>query len=163
MNSHSRLIACARTIAIVENLLLAVILLLIILLAVIQILLRNLFDTSFFWIDPFNRLMVLWLAILGAMVATREREHISIDIIQHYVKGVFGRILLLIGNVFAAFVCLLMSYHSGRFVYLEYLDGIQTFSSLPAWPFELILPLGMFVIAVRFLFAIAKPDSETAE
>ena len=67
-----------------ERLLLVIVLLLLILLAVLQILLRNLFDTSLFWIDPFNRLLVLWLAVLGAMVATREREHIAIDALKHY-------------------------------------------------------------------------------
>ncbi len=141
-------------IARLENSALASILLLMILLAVLQIVLRNIFDTSLFWIDPFNRLMVLWLAVLGAMVATREREHIAIDIAQHYLSGSIGRFIARIANLFAALVCLIMAYHSGRFVYFEYIDGMQTFAELPAWPFELILPFGMLVMFLRFLFAV---------
>ena len=133
-----------------ERLALVGILLLMMLFAVLQVILRNVFDTSLFWIDPLNRLLVLWVALLGAMVATREREHISVDLLKHYLTG---RPLIVVTSLtegFAACVCAVMAWHSGRFVYFEYLDGMQTFSGLPAWPFELIMPLGFAVMGLRF-------------
>lgn len=134
----------------VESMALVSTLLLMILLAVLQIVLRNLFDSSLFWIDPLNRLLVLWIAILGAMVATREREHIAVDILKHYLHGSSMNIVAIVTEGFAAAVCGLMAWHSGRFVYFEYLDGMQTFSGLPAWPFELIMPIGFSVMCLRF-------------
>ena len=47
--------------------------------AVLQIFLRNFFDSGFLWAESFLRILVLWVAMLGAMVATREKNHISID------------------------------------------------------------------------------------
>lgn len=145
-----------------EVLALTLILLMIILLSILQILLRNVFDTSLFWIDPLNRLSVLWLAILGAMVATRKREHIAIDVLKHYITGRLLTAVTCAFQLFAAIVCALMAYHSGRFVYYEYVDQMTTFSELPAWPFELIMPLGFGIMALRFCFGAIqfKPGAE---
>ena len=146
-----------------ERILLIVILLSMISLAVLQIVLRNIFEMSFFWIDPFNRMLVLWLAVLGAMVATREREHIAIDILRHYAdRGWFG-VLGRITSAISAVLCAVMAYHSVRFVYEEYLYQTTTFSELPAWPFELIMPLGFGVMALRFVIAVFTTNQSGAD
>jgi TRAP-type C4-dicarboxylate transport system permease small subunit len=137
-----------------EITMLATILLMMIVLSVLQIVLRNVFDTSLFWIDPLNRLSVLWLAILGAMVATRERQHIAVDVLKHYLSGRSLVIMDKFTQGFAGVVCAIMSYHSARFVYFEYLDGMTTFSELPAWPFELIMPIGFGIMSARFFAQI---------
>ncbi|TXR54972.1 TRAP transporter small permease [Reinekea thalattae] len=125
-----------------------------ILLAVTQILLRNFVGISLFWIDPFNRLLVLWLALLGAMVATREREHISIDLLRHYSDRLWFKTLQRIAYFFSALVCALVAFHSSRFVYDEFVYQTTTFSNLPAWPFQLIMPIGFLVMALRFAHAL---------
>jgi len=119
-------------------------------LSVIQILLRNLAGTSWFWIDPFNRLLVLWLALLGALVATRSREHIAIDALKHYLSGWPAWLTERLATGFAGFICALMTWHAGRFVYDEYLYNTPAFADLPAWPFQLIMPVGFGLMAVRF-------------
>ena len=53
-------------------------------LALYQIVLRNAFGGGIYWADPLLRVMVLWMALVGAMVATREGGHISIDVLNHY-------------------------------------------------------------------------------
>ena len=136
-----------------EVLLLAVILLAMVVMAVLQIVLRNLFDTSLFWVEPLNRILVLWIAILGAMVATREKAHIAVDVLKHYLTGRSLTAMSKCIEIFASLICLVMSYHSFRFVYYEYLDGMATFSGLPSWPFELIMPIGFLVMGLRFGFA----------
>ena len=50
-------------------------LLVMILLATTQILLRDLLETGLSWADPVLRLLVLWLALLGAMAATRDHNN----------------------------------------------------------------------------------------
>lgn len=140
-----------------EHLLLIAILMVMITLAVTQIILRNLFETSFFWIDPFNRLLVLWLAILGAMVATREHEHIAIDVLKHVAGKAIVPGLVRLTSLISALVCLLMTWHSVRFVYEEYLYETTTFSSLPAWPFELIMPVGFMIMTMRFAVSVIRP------
>ena len=49
------------------------------LLALAQIGLRVFFGTGLEWAEPVARMGVLWLALLGALGATRERRHIAID------------------------------------------------------------------------------------
>jgi len=155
-----RLKSVSRVLATTEQLLLVFVLLTMITLAVLQIILRNVFGTSLFWIDPFNRLLVLWLAILGAMVATREREHIAVDALKHYVKGIWLIILSKTTSLFATVVCGLMAYHSVRFVYDEYAYETSTFSNLPAWPFELIMPIGFSIMTFRFLGSVFNKDGQ---
>lgn len=146
--------------ALIEKGLLVAILLGMIVLAVLQIVLRNVFGTSLFWIDPFNRLLVLWLAVLGAMVATKEGEHIAIDALKHYWSGIKLWLITKISLLFSALVSGLMAYHSARFVYDEYLYETQTFSELPAWPFELIMPVGFAVMTLRFSLGLFSSPKE---
>ena len=147
----------------IERGLLVLVLLCMILLAVLQILLRNVFDTSMFWIDPLNRLFVLWLAILGAMVATKEGEHIAIDALKHYLSGTKLWLVTKLVMAFSAFICGLMAFHSGRFVYDEFLYKTTTFSELPAWPFELIMPVGFGIMALRFGISLVLKSEEVAQ
>ena len=63
----------------VENAALVAVLAAMILLAGAQIVLRNFFDSGFPWADEALRLMVLWVAMLGAVAAGRENRHIAID------------------------------------------------------------------------------------
>ena len=55
-----------------EDALLVILLTAMIVLACTQILLRNFFDSGIVWIDPLLRVMVLWLGLVGATVATRH-------------------------------------------------------------------------------------------
>ena len=57
-------------------------------LGVAQILLRNLWQTSLSWGDPLLRIALLWLTLLGAIVATRDRNHIRIDLLSHFLPPV---------------------------------------------------------------------------
>ena len=53
------------------------------LLAVGQIVLREVFNTGFVWADELIKLMVLWLAMVGSVAATRDNRHIRIDALSH--------------------------------------------------------------------------------
>ena len=106
-----------------ENLVLSLLLLAMILLAATQITLRNLFDTGLYWADPLLRIMVLWLAMLGAMVATRDRHHIHIDILTRYFHDRGKTVSQAITDSFSGIICSVLAWHAGRFVYFEWQDG----------------------------------------
>ena len=63
----------------VENLALTLLLTGMLLLAGAQILLRNVGEGGFPWADEALRIMVLWLAMLGGLAASRDNRHIAID------------------------------------------------------------------------------------
>ena len=142
----------------VEDGLLALMVTTMIALAVTQIGLRNLFDSGIVWIDPLLRTLVLWLGLMGAMAATRDDNHIRIDILSRLLPPAMRRWSRAAGDLFAAIVCGVFAYHSARFLWMDYQDGITAFGDLPAWVAELILPIGFGVMTLRFaLLTISGP------
>lgn len=129
---------------------------LMILVAGAQILLRNLFDTGFGWSDPLLRIMVLWVGLVGAMAATRERRHISIDVLSRFLPLRGKQLSGIVTDLFSTIVCGLLAWHSGVFVYHEYLDGSEAFAGVPAWACEAIMPFGFAVMALRFFFSMVN-------
>jgi TRAP-type C4-dicarboxylate transport system permease small subunit len=133
-----------------EEGLLVLILTAMILLAAWQILLRNLFDSGLFWADPALRMMVLWLALLGAIAATQDDRHIRIDLFSRFLSPRGKALTHLITDLFSGVVCALIAWHAGRLVYFEWQDGRELFGGLPAWLGESIIPLGFGIMALRF-------------
>ncbi len=139
-----------------ENSLMVLLLTAMILLAVGQIILRNVWDMGLSWSDPLLRIMVLWVGLLGAMAASRQREHISIDVLSHYLPVAWKRISRLVTDLFSAAICGLISYHAARFVLMEKEEGMIAFANVPAWWCEIIIPIAFGVMALRFfLFFLA--------
>ena len=122
-----------------------------IMIASVQILLRNGFDTGFAWGDPLLRIMVLWVGLLGAMIATRNNNHISIDILTRYLSERSKQVTGLISDSFTLCICMLLAYHGVRFVMQDSEAGVTAFYGLPVWWFEVIIPLGFTVMSLRYL------------
>lgn len=115
-----------------------------------QILLRNLFDGGLHWGDPMLRLLVLWITMLGALLATRNNRHIRIDLLSRYLPPGWQRINDATGLFFSTAVCALLTWHSSRFVYHEWQDGGILFGTIPTWLGQVILPIGFALITLRF-------------
>lgn len=143
----SRLISIVHKI---EDALLVSLLMLMIGLAVFQIVLRNGFDAGMVWADPLVRVLVLWLGLIGAMVASRTDNHISIDIVSKYLPARLKRITTLLVYLFTTIVCALMTWHSARFVIMEKADGMSAFFSVPIWICELVIPFAFGIITIRY-------------
>lgn len=145
-----------------EDLLLGLVLAGMILLASSQILLRNLWEYSIPWGDPSLRLMVLWVTLLGAMAATRDHNHIRIDLLSRYLpprlKQAAGRVT----DLFAALVCALLAWHAARFVLFELEDGSRFLDLMPLWPLQLVMPAGFGIMALRLLLNAVSPQPRKA-
>ena len=125
-----------------------------VLLSVLQIFLRNVFEFSLPWVDPLVRISVLWIGLLGAMIATRHYEHIAIDITSHYLPAKWLNIVYRFIAAFSAGVCGLMAYHSARFVIEERTYESTIYVDIPAWPFQAIIPIAFGVMCFRFLIQV---------
>lgn len=119
--------------------------------ALTQIFLRNFFDTGIFWAETFLRILVLWVGVLGAMVATRENHHINIDVISRYLGQGKSSVVDLITNLFAAIICAVVAWYALKLVRFEYIDQTIAFGRVPMWVCQSILPFGFMVMAVRFV------------
>jgi TRAP-type C4-dicarboxylate transport system permease small subunit len=120
-------------------------------LASVQILARNFFQVGIIWGDILVRVLVLWVGLVGAMVAARRNQHISIDIVSRLLPQRVKKAANAVVNLFAAVVCGIVAYYSLRLVRLEYLDASVAFGAIPTWTLESIIPISFGVMALRYL------------
>ncbi len=135
-----------------ESALLYLLVVLLLGLSVYQIVLRNVFESGLYWADPLLRVVVLWLALVGAMIASREGGHIKIDVLSHYLGERAQEISIAMTGFFSAVVCFIAAYYGVLFVADEREYGMMAFANVPAWVCEAIIPLGLAVIGLRFVF-----------
>jgi TRAP-type C4-dicarboxylate transport system permease small subunit len=119
-----------------------------------QILLRNLWDTSIGWGDPLLRVTVMWVGLLGAMAASRDDNHITIDLVSRFLEGRAEAATRIITGLVGAVVCTALAWHGMRFVLFEREDQAIAFASVPAWMCELIIPVAFGIMALRFLTGV---------
>ena len=134
----------------IEDSILVSLLLIMIFMAVLQIFLRNFFDSGIVWSDPLVRVLVLWIGLIGAMAASRTDNHINIDIISRFLPPHIKRFTTLVVHVFTAIITAVMAWVSLRFVGMEMADNIIAFGFIPAWVCEIIIPIAFAVISVRY-------------
>ena len=134
-----------------EDSLLIVLLISMIVLASGQILMRNLLEMGYIWIDPLLRLLVLWTGLIGATVASRDNRHIRIDLLTHVLPRKLHLVIQVFVGLFTSFVCAVIAWHGARWVLLDYQDQLLGFSDLPAWLLEIIIPFAFGLIALRYL------------
>ena len=96
----------------VEDAILVGLLLLMLGLAVTQICLRNLFETGLVWSDVLVRILVLWVGLVGAMVASRQGNHINISILDRYLPSQAKSTVNFIVELFTALICSVVAYYS---------------------------------------------------
>ena len=122
--------------------------------SVSQIILRNFFDSGFVWGESLLRILVLWLGLAGAILASRSGKQISIDVLYAYVPNSYKNMVQKINHLFAAIICLIIGYYSLMFVNLEYQDSTLAFENVPAWLTESIIPIGFAILGIKYLVKI---------
>lgn len=128
--------------------------------AVTQIVLRNGFDGGFLWAETFLRVLVLWIGLAGAMAASRQHRHISIDIIGRFLPPLAHKAAIVFTALFTAAVCSLLAWYTFDFVRVEYENPSVAFGNVPTWACELIMPVAFTVITLRYLLlALTAPFS----
>lgn len=144
----SRLI---RMIALAEDTLLVTLLTAMIVLAGTQIVLRNLFHTGLLWADPGLRVMVLWVGMIGAMVASRFDKQISVDVVSRFVSDRWRARIRVVTDLFTGVVSAAVAWHAARLVLDDKAAGSVVFASVPVWVCEIIIPISFGAIAIRYL------------
>ena len=138
----------------VEDGLLMLILVSMIVLSFIQILLRNVFSIGLIWVEPLVRQMLLWVTLMGAVVATRDHNHMTVDAIWRFLPP--GRIKFGAGficDTFATLICALLTYSTFLVFKMEFdvPQGGDIMPGLPLWGSLLTLPLAFAIMTLRFV------------
>lgn len=136
-----------------EDALLAGLLLLLVLLASGQIVARWLFDSGWAHSEPLSRTLVVWLAMLGALAATRSGKHLAIDALPRVFSASARRVAWALTEGFAAAICVALCWYGIRLVELEQADSVLLFGAVPAWWSMLVLPVGFGLMSLRFILS----------
>ena len=123
--------------------------------AVLQIILRNFFDTGILWGDSFLRIAVLWLGMMGALFASRHNNHININLGLKFLSKKSLKYIKAIVHLFTAFICGLVAWYGFNLVFMEYEDAGIAFSlsfvDVPIWFTVSIIPMSFTIMAIRYL------------
>ncbi len=122
-----------------------------------QVILRNFFDSGLFWGDSAVRVLVLWVAIVGAMVASRSDDHIRIDLVNHFLTDFARRHVKRLVNLFTFGVLGLFAWSSLTFVQFEYEDQTLAFGIVPAWICAAVIPVGCGIMSLRYALQTIWP------
>ncbi len=120
----------------------------------VQVVLRNLFDTGISWADVVGRHMVLWIAFLGAVLATRSRQHLSIDLVSRIVPRHARDVLRFILDIVACAVCAFLAAAAVTLVVEEHAMGSELVYDIPLWSVQLIIPVGFTLMAIEYALGV---------
>ena len=134
-----------------ENAALVLLLGALMLVAVGQIAMRLFFSSGFVWADELTRLMVLWIALIASIAASRSDRHLSIDVLSHVLPERLARLPKAIADGFAAGICGLLAWQSWRYVSLAKEFGDTVLVDVPAWLAYALLPAAFALMTWNFL------------
>src|SRR5262249_28450099 len=99
-----------------ENALLVALLGFLIVFSFAQIVLRNVFSIGITWGDGLTRVVVLWLALLGALAASRDGRHIRMNAVLQWLPPKVQVVAGVGSDLFAAAVSAVLAYLAFVFV-----------------------------------------------
>lgn len=118
----------------------------------VEVIRREVFSYSSIWGEEVVRYAFIYLAWIGAASAVKERAHIRIDVLFHYV-GPRGKALLYIfGDLVMFFVALVALYYAFETVHVSWKFGSVTdgLRISKVWALAAV-PIGFGLIAFRLV------------
>ncbi len=108
-----------------------------------------------------SRHLVLWIALLGAGAAVRERSSISIDAVSHLIPLRWRLFMRGFTETLSAVVCGTLVWVSISFIRstAAFEKGSLAFG-IPEWCLMLILPIGFLLLTIRLLMAAVEDVRE---
>jgi TRAP-type C4-dicarboxylate transport system permease small subunit len=140
-----------RIVSAVEDILIVLLLGVMVIMVLLQIFMRNMYQTGIMGGDDLVRHLVLWIAFFGAGVATRSNAHVRMDALTNFMSDRMLKYSDVVVSIFSFIISTILVYASMNFVYIEYQsNGHSPFLNLPLWFMQSILPIGYMLLACRF-------------
>lgn len=102
------------------------------------------------WTEPLVRLLVLWVAFLGASLVTGENKHIKIDMMSELLPSRWMAYREIILSAACIVVTALMTQASLGYVQMEWFFGARIFLGMPSWIGQIVMPAGFLLMLFRF-------------
>jgi TRAP-type C4-dicarboxylate transport system permease small subunit len=140
-----------RLVSAVEDVLIVFFLGVMVIMVLLQILMRNMYQTGIPGGDDLVRHLVLWIAFFGAGVATRSNAHVRMDALTNFMSDRMLKYSDIAVSLFSLIVSAVLVYASINFLYIEYQSRAHSpFLDIPLWVMQSILPAGYLLLACRF-------------
>ena len=121
-----------------------------VILAALQIVLRTFFRTGLPWIEPLLGIGLLWLTMLGALAATGQLKHISMDLVSHLLPRRPRAGVAAVVQLFAAVICGRLACAAHAFIGLQRETETSSLLGAPVWAYTWIVPVVFGLLALRF-------------
>jgi C4-dicarboxylate transporter DctM subunit len=93
--------------------------------------------------------LTLWLALLGGLLAARERQHLTLSTAEAIGKVKLRNAARLLSSAVAAAVCAVLAYSAYAVVMADRQQDQRLSIGIPTWVSECIMPLALALIALR--------------
>lgn len=149
--------AIDRVVAAIEQAIVVVMVVVLVGLPLAQIILRATGQGGFPWGHEVVRVLVMWLAFFGASLATRERRHITIDLLDRAISPATKAGFNLVTQGIAAAVLAYLARTGWTFVNLQREMGdTSAVLGIPEWIACTVIPLSLAIMTWRLLIGIAE-------
>ncbi len=139
-----------------ETILLTVILTSMIGVAALQAILRNVSTTNIRWADGALQYGTIWVAFLGASIATHRGRHLSMDVLSRILRPRARHASHALTSTFAAAVAFLFAVGFAQFIAGPVRnDTDPNAAEIPAWIAYSVTPVLLGIIGMRFLLRAA--------
>lgn len=126
-----------------------------------EVIRREVFSYSSIWGEEIVRYSFIYLAWIGAAAAVKERAHIRIDVLYHYVGPRIKALLYLLGDVVMLVIGCMALFWSFETVSVSWEFGSVTHGLRisKVW-FLMAVPIGFSLVVFRLLQSIRRDMSD---
>lgn len=118
----------------------------------IQVVMRYVFNSSLSWSEELCRYIFIWQVWLGASLAFRDKQHISVEMVRDKLKGRVKIIYNIIGQLITFAFNVFLVNHGFQLVGKMLERGvISSGMRIPLYLIYLAVPLSSFVILFRIV------------
>jgi len=139
-----------------ENGLMVVALGLMMALPLAESLLRRVFGIGIIGSAVFVQHLVLYVGMLGSVIAARKGRLLSISFVTTYLQGKWKTAASVYANSFAVVIAFYLVIANTQFILAKNMVGDTLVHGVPLWPILLIMPFGFALIAIRTFLQISS-------
>jgi TRAP-type C4-dicarboxylate transport system permease small subunit len=100
--------------------------------------------------------LTLWLALLGGLLAARERAHLTLSTAEAIGKVRVRDAARVFSSAVGAAVCAVLSYSAYGVVMADREQGKLLAIGVPVWVSECVMPVAMALLAVRLAWGASE-------
>jgi len=106
--------------------------------------------------EAYRAQLTLWLAFLGGLLATREGRHLTLSTAEVLGHTRLRRVARLFSSSIAAAICAVLAYSAAGVTAVDREQGARLAFGLPVWISELVMPVALSLISLRFALGASE-------